>query len=151
MEMDSAMKRNGHIINPLLTTMKTRGHFKPKMGWSDRERVLRIVFSKINSGEMPLYWREIDVDDLRNELTRDDDGNHAMTIKNMTDKLRMNIQKEKEIQQKLAVEMIDRENGQDYAVEELSEEFERDFGDSQLSSQMMYQAKSIDRELSPGS
>jgi hypothetical protein len=55
MEMESAAKRNVSIINPLLTTMKTKGHFKPKMSWSDREHVLRMVFSKINSGEIPLY------------------------------------------------------------------------------------------------
>lgn len=74
MEMESAAKRNVSIINPLLTTMKTKGHFKPKMSWSDREHVLRMVFSKINSGEIPLYWREIDVDELRQELTKDNDG-----------------------------------------------------------------------------
>lgn len=62
MEKNSMKKRNGMLLNPAFTTMRTKGHFKPKMGWSEREKVLRIVFNKINSSQMPIYWREIDVD-----------------------------------------------------------------------------------------
>jgi len=97
-------KRNGVVLNPALTTMRTKGHFKPRMGWEDRERVLKIVFSKINSGEIPLYWREIDVDDLREELikeVRDYDGEHLLiTGEEMKQRLNRNIEIQNEIRMK---------------------------------------------------
>lgn len=45
---------------------------KKKFTWDDREKVLRVIFSKLNSGEIPIYWREIDVTELKKEILGED-------------------------------------------------------------------------------
>ena len=45
---------------------------KKKFAWEEREKVLRIIFAKLNSGEIPIYWREIDVTELKKEILGDD-------------------------------------------------------------------------------
>ena len=102
MERQGIEKRNGRILNPALTTMRTKGHFKPKMSWEEREKVLRIVFSKINSGEMPLYWREIEVDELKEELIKENlNGKNSsiplITGEEMKKRLTQNLKIQKEL------------------------------------------------------
>lgn len=53
-----------------INTMKNQRTIKnkTKFTWSEREQILKIVFNKLNIGEIPIYWREIDITDLKKEI-----------------------------------------------------------------------------------
>ena len=69
---------------------------------------------------MPLYWREIDVDDLKNELIKDNEG-QEITMADMEQRLRSNIAREQKIMQDL-----DGVREADYQVQEMSADLERE-------------------------
>ena len=41
---------------------------KKKFDWDEREKVLRVIFAKLNAGEIPIFWREIDITELKTEI-----------------------------------------------------------------------------------
>lgn len=133
MEKASIAKRNGRVMNPALMTMRTKGHFKPRMDWEQREKVLRIVFSKINSSEMPIYWREIDVEQLRSELISENTetnkhGEMLITGDQMKQRLSENVRRGQDI--------LKLQNQHQEQVEEYQEGEELEYGDQDLQQEM---------------
>ena len=49
---------------------------KKKMNWDEREKILRVIFAKLNAGEIPIFWREIDITELKMEI-QGDKKNHG--------------------------------------------------------------------------
>lgn len=41
--------------------------------WPARQTVVENVFSKLNRGELPVFWRELDVSELKNAIVRDEE------------------------------------------------------------------------------
>lgn len=39
--------------------------------WSERQEVIEKVFSKINSGLLPTYWRDLDTEDIKQAIIRE--------------------------------------------------------------------------------
>ena len=61
-----------------MQNQRTRNNMKKKFGWEDRQKILRIIFSKLNSGEIPIYWREIDVTELKKEILGGQSNQNSM-------------------------------------------------------------------------
>jgi hypothetical protein len=41
--------------------------------WTERQEIIERVFAKINSGLLPTYWRNLQVDDIRNDIVKEVD------------------------------------------------------------------------------
>ena len=41
--------------------------------WEDREAIIEKVFSKVNAGILPVYWRELDVEDLKRAIIKEEE------------------------------------------------------------------------------
>ena len=41
--------------------------------WNDRESVIENVFAKVNAGVLPVYWRELNVDDLKRAIIKEEE------------------------------------------------------------------------------
>ena len=83
---------------------------------------------------MPLYWREIEVDDLKNELTKDDENFNRLTTQELEGKLRSNIGLGRSGPSYMGNTDPFEAAEDNYQVHEISEEFERDHPDSKHSS-----------------
>lgn len=46
--------------------------------WSERQEVIEKVFAKINSGNPPLYWRELDTEDIRKSIIEEQEREAQM-------------------------------------------------------------------------
>lgn len=43
------------------------------LSWPARQNVVENVFAKLNRGELPVFWRELDVSELKNAIVRDEE------------------------------------------------------------------------------
>lgn len=41
--------------------------------WEERQAVIEKVFAKVNAGSLPVYWREIDIEELRRAIVKEEE------------------------------------------------------------------------------
>lgn len=41
--------------------------------WEERQSVIEKVFAKVNAGSLPVYWREIDIEELRRAIIKEEE------------------------------------------------------------------------------
>lgn len=46
--------------------------------WSERQEIIEKVFAKINNGKLPLYWRELDIEDIRRTIIEEQERKGQM-------------------------------------------------------------------------
>lgn len=74
-------KKNQQVLHKVSSSKSTLPSLQPGPGtspsqdlaWPVRQAIVESVFSKLNRGELPVFWRELDVSELKNAIINDEE------------------------------------------------------------------------------